>query len=409
MITYALVAVVFVVFALALLCFRSALSPAVMHSGMWLMILLLHATVDHGLYELSHLALMVVSGSVVAFFLGCIGISLFSAGRSAGMYTLVGPPGDLPLLTFFHRFYFWCALLASPFVWLKANALASHGATESFLVNLRLALISEDIGGSYGVLAYFLLVAFSGLFLRLVDSNSRVLSLGTAVYFLLCAYYATMATGRTFFFLLLLPAGVLLLMSRRRRGGVISYALMAALLLLVFLLLGVLMGRAGEDAQDALQIFWLYLLGGITAFDHVLNNVAGGDDLGSNTFRSVLAVLLALGFDLDAPALIKEYVHIPVPTNVYTVFHPYYLDFGVAFLFFFQFLFGALHQFLYGKARSGSRWGMLIFAVSVYPLLMQWFQDQYFSLATTFFVFFVLLTAPFFKVGNRFLYAPSKS
>lgn len=406
MITYALITVVILVFILSLVFFRSVLSPAVLHSGMWATILALHTFVDHGLYSLSHFSLWIVVGSVLIFFISCLLVSFFpfrryAAPQGTSQYWNAG-------LAKFHRLYFWVALAAAPLVWLKANALAAQGSTENFLVNLRMALIAEDGSGSYGALAYFLLVAFSGFFLRLVDFSSKVFSLGTVIYFLLCVYYATMATGRTFFFLLVIPSFVLLAIFRKGRSGLMLYILMLISLLMIFFLLGFLMGRAGEDAQGFLQVFWLYLLGGVTAFDYVLNNFSGSEGLGFNVFRSFIAVFSAIGFDWDVPVLIKGYVNVPAPTNVYTVFYPYYLDFGISFIIISQFLFAVFHQFFYSMAVSGSRWGLLIFSVSVYPLLMQWFQDQYFSLATTFVVFFALLTIPFLRIGGRQIYAQGK-
>lgn len=153
------------------------------------------------------------------------------------------------------------------------------------------------------------------------------------------------------------------------------------------------MGKLGGNDGDAISVLWIYLLGGISAFDSILHGTSSEMN-GINTFRSVLAVFASFGFDVPVVDLVQDYAYIPHPTNVYTVFFPYFVDFGIFAVFLTQFIFGAAHTLLYSLARRGSSVFAIIFSISVYPLFMQWFQDQYFSLLSTWVMFGALVLFP---------------
>jgi oligosaccharide repeat unit polymerase len=103
-------------------------------------------------------------------------------------------------------------------------------------------------------------------------------------------------------------------------------------------------------------------------------------DYGLNSLRGLIAVLYSFGLIESPPVnLIKNYEFVPNPTNVYTVYEVYFRDFYY-FGLLIPPLFLLVHWWLYAKAlRIGGRW-VFYYAASVYPLLMQFFQDQYFSL-----------------------------
>ncbi|GAD02736.1 hypothetical protein AALB_2816 [Agarivorans albus MKT 106] len=153
------------------------------------------------------------------------------------------------------------------------------------------------------------------------------------------------------------------------------------------------MGKVGEGSGGALSALYVYLLGGVSAIDVVLSTQP---DLayGSNTFRTFYAVLAKLGFEWNPVKLVKDYVYIPHATNVYTVFYPYYLDFGLSYILISQFVFGVFHTVLYKGAIRGGYGYILAYSISVYALFIQWFQDQYLSLLTSWLIVFALLAMP---------------
>jgi oligosaccharide repeat unit polymerase len=312
------------------------------------------------------------------------------------------PAGATWETTAFRHVLLMLSLGGLPVFLMKAQELAaSTPFTDYFFVNLRIALTGERSDAqTFGVLAYLLPVSTASALVELVSSSSRRPSLRAVIAIILAGVYAVMATGRTFVFLLLIPLGFLLVLQHRARIGRIVLG-GVALAGLAFIGVGSLANKIGVDianadalaAQDAVT---LYLLGSLAAFDVVLEQAAPLQ-LGGNVFRSVLAVLASLGFDVSVPSLVKPYVYVPEPTNVYTVFLPYYEDFGwlgvaIAFI-----LLGAMHAWLYRRANSaGNPLWKVLYALSMYALLMQFFQDQYVSLLTTW-VTFALLVLPCFR------------
>src|SRR5438128_12375967 len=100
-------------------------------------------------------------------------------------------------------------------------------------------------------------------------------------------------------------------------------------------------------------------------------------------FRTIFAVFNKIGFEIEVPPLIKEYQYTPFASNVYTVYQPYFDDFSVFGILLIQFFLGLFHGFLYKKIESRKPIYIILYSISLYPLFMQFFQDQYFNLLST--------------------------
>jgi oligosaccharide repeat unit polymerase len=82
-------------------------------------------------------------------------------------------------------------------------------------------------------------------------------------------------------------------------------------------------------------------------------------------------------------------VTVPLPTNVYTAFEPYYADYGLVGMLVAMFVIGVGQTWLFWKAQAGRHLYIFLFAISLYPLVMVAFDDQYslmnyYALATVF-------------------------
>src|SRR5258705_172224 len=130
------------------------------------------------------------------------------------------------------------------------------------------------------------------------------------------------------------------------------------------------------------ESFLTYALSGIPALGSFLQNRAPDAELGLNTMRSISALLQTLGFHSTAVPLVQPYIDVPMSTNVYTIYHPYIKDFGPVGAPAVLFVLGWIHAALYRRAtvRNPDALFVFLFAVSLFPLVMQVFQDMYFSL-----------------------------
>ncbi|MDO6764816.1 O-antigen polymerase [Agarivorans sp. 1_MG-2023] len=373
--------------------YRDFRHPAIIHSVIWASILVLHTFIPHGLYPAGANILSVIVLSLVCFSAGALLVSFMFQDKPVATSPKEKAHYDVPL---FRRFY-WVYLLGagamSPLVFLKAKSIAAHGTTDSFMLNLRLGLNNEAFGGSYGWMGYFSLVAIATLFLVALDIGNSKGKKAFCFALPLAMFFVVMSTGRTYFFLVVITLLFIFSFIKPKQFGLKAFALGFSLILLFFFIIGMVMGKVGEGASGALSSLYVYLLGGISAFDVVLSQ---NFDLqyGTNTLRTFYAVLAKLGFEFSAVKLVKEYVYIPHATNVYTVFYPYYLDFGLMYIFTSQFVFGVFHTVLYKGAIQGGYGYILAYSISVYALFIQWFQDQYLSLLTSWLIVFALLAIP---------------
>lgn len=105
---------------------------------------------------------------------------------------------------------------------------------------------------------------------------------------------------------------------------------------------------------------------------------------GGNTFRFIVAVFDRLMGTSSAVALEQAFINVGgTTTNVYTFYYYYLCDYGVIYALVIQFLVGIVHGMLYKKVGAKRPYAIFVFCFLMYPLLMQFFQDQYISLLST--------------------------
>lgn len=316
-------------------------------------------------------------------------------------------PSDLAV-----KALFAVALLGLPaYIW-KARTLAEEGPLSGryfdlWYTNLRYAFSDPRVAESMGPVKYFLGLGFFCAATCLLVAIARrrradlLLLLGAVAT---ATVYVFMTTGRTAVFHLVLT---LLFIGLVTRQFPVKLASLAAFLLLAstFVLFAVVL-RKGADPNlsvyDNLTLlfenFLSYLLGSIPAFDQILHSTPATG--GIMCLRFFYAVGKALGFNVYVPPLAGSYVFVPQPVNVYTFYQPYYEDFRWLGALVAQLAVGLWHGVLYRKATVSQPEAVHVFlyGLFMYPLLVQFFQDQYVNLLSTWlqylalaFVFFRLL------------------
>lgn len=130
--------------------------------------------------------------------------------------------------------------------------------------------------------------------------------------------------------------------------------------------------------------FSLYLSGGVVAFIETAKNHSF-TYFGQNTFRFFYAIFDKLFNTTSSVDLVNEFTKInsSLTTNVYTFYDFYLRDFGILYAIFIQFIVSILHGISYKGACKKSPFQIYLFSMLSYPLIMQFFQDQYFSLTST--------------------------
>lgn len=108
---------------------------------------------------------------------------------------------------------------------------------------------------------------------------------------------------------------------------------------------------------------------------------------GANTFRFFLAILNAIGYNINVPKTVQEFVWVYGDlTNVYTVLQYYAKDFGLVYAFIIQLVLGMIHGFFYKESvlcNENKPFFIGIQSFLYFPLIDQFFDDKYFSIFST--------------------------
>ena len=157
------------------------------------------------------------------------------------------------------------------------------------------------------------------------------------------------------------------------------------------------LGRAGEgtdyqENETLMDFFAMYALSPPVAFCQLMPEVT--PQFGTNTFETIYLFLDRLGVkDIIVKGKLQEFVFVPISTNVYTIFQPFYIDFGYKGIAFFAMIYGVITGWLYRLYRNGNSTGRCLYTFFVQILILQFYQENIF-LSLVFVIqlaFFVLL------------------
>ena len=148
----------------------------------------------------------------------------------------------------------------------------------------------------------------------------------------------------------------------------------------VFLFYGINIARDSQENSannDAsfLDFFAMYILSPPVAFEQVQEKLT--PQFGSRTFAFFYAFASKMGWGtyVIEPKL-QEFVQVPIYTNVYTVFQPFFEDFGYKGVAFFSTVYGIFTGWLYRQFRNGGVISRCLYAYVVEILILQFFQEN---------------------------------
>ena len=166
--------------------------------------------------------------------------------------------------------------------------------------------------------------------------------------------------------------------------------------------------RAGVDSdysddESIIDFIAMYVLSPPVAFCQLMPEIT--PQFGTNTFGPIYHFMIRFGVDGIVEKLkTQEFVWVPIPTNVYTIFQPFYIDFGYKGIAFFSALYGIICGFLYRLYTKNYTVGCCLYTFIVYVLILQFYQENVFlSLATVieFAILVYLMTQQHIKIGVR--------
>ena len=268
-----------------------------------------------------------------------------------------------------------CVIAAAFFVSETIRLAHQAGTDAAVLIAIRTAINTADSEGSnaFGALSIVPNISFATALIFLAENRHRRLTWLAIAVALLCA---VLTGGRTYLFRLAAGCMFVVLLRRKDRRFLLTLRqfsipiVVLALLLTFQVLFSKVETQGNSRALDlAFQWFFLYICGGLTGFNYVLHHQLFASTLYNGTSN--------------------DYAWVPVPTNVYSVFGFYYLRTGLLGLLVAMLLIGGIHGYIFHRAKFSTAWSVLC-AVSIYPLSLTFFEDQY-RLIGTYINFCILL------------------
>jgi oligosaccharide repeat unit polymerase len=277
---------------------------------------------------------------------------------------------------------------AFPVFWYRIGELSAMSGVRDFWVGVRLQTMHPDrSGNTLGIFEY--LIFFSTMLALAAFENSQVRNRGwlraLAAVILSLLYHLVTASRLGALMLIAGLVGIAVLHNRR----IVTPLLIGAVAVIpVFVSVAVALNKGTERGGDIqsntvslARSFQLYALGGLVAFDAAADGRIAQENRG-RTYRSLYTVVRAAGYDIDVPALPSEYTYTPTPTNVYTLYYPYLLDFGRMGVVILLCGFGALFSHVYFSARSAAGPFTVAYALMFAYVLLSSADEYLFSLAS---------------------------
>jgi len=149
-----------------------------------------------------------------------------------------------------------------------------------------------------------------------------------------------------------------------------------------------------DDAAESttfLDFFAIYVLSPPVAFERVSEELT--TQFGTNTLQYFYLFLNRFGGNFEVHQRMQEFVFVPLPTNVYTIFQPFYQDFRFAGVAFFAMVYGVFTGWIYRHFRNGSGIGRCVYAYIVEILFLQFYSESLLQNLVLFiqFVFFTYI------------------
>jgi oligosaccharide repeat unit polymerase len=260
-----------------------------------------------------------------------------------------------------------------------------------------------DIGMYFGNAVLFSFVisyVISGLYFYNKDKHDKELTRLFVIQIILSLLFAILSLGRTYIVQLIIPIFFIYIIinSKNIFNSLKLLIFFMGIILSTFFIINSL--KYVNSTSSMIDSFYGYLTLSVRAFID-WSEINDTYMYGQNTFRFFFSFFNALGFNIETRQLVEEFISIGnnFTTNVYTIYKWYYSDFGWIYAVFMQLLLGAFHGVLYKNVlKKGTLTAIILLSIFYYPLVMQFFQDQYFSLTSTWIqTFFWILVV--FKSG----------
>lgn len=308
----------------------------------------------------------------LAFFIPCsLGTYYLTTSHDSNSAT----PHSFYVNKVFFQFVFVIAMVMTPLYVYRVLQIVTMFGTDDLMNNIRLLAL---YGEGQGILNYSMVITQS-LFVVALWAHPKIPTwqvVALAVGCLLNAL-AIMEKGSIFFVFI----SIVFVLFAKRVIKLRSILVLSVVLVLFFYLFN--LARAVEDSdyqqeETLLDFFAMYALSPPVAFGELTREVI--PQFGVNSFEKIYFFLSRFGFtDIVVKEKLQEFVWVPVLTNVYTCFQPFYMDFGYKGVALIGGCYGILSGWLYRLYRNRNELSCCMYTYAVYALVLQFYQENVFT------------------------------
>lgn len=298
------------------------------------------------------------------------------------------------------NFFFVISVAITPLYLYSILKIVSQFGTEEIIANIRIFAVHGNENFGYLGISYILNQA---LLIMALWRYPRIplWKLLTIYCMALMNAFAIMEKGMLFFIVIITMFVLYEKRVLRMRSVVMSLGFIVVFFFVINL------SRATDESGYAeetslLDFVVMYVLSPPVAFGTLDQDISLQP--GSHTFQAIYKILNKWGlgtFVINEKT--QDFVMVPISTNVYTIFQPFFEDFKYRGIAFFALIYGTLSGWLYRLYQNGNAVGKVFYTFLIYDLILQFYQE---NLILNFvqsyqFVIFVLLVYQHF-IGFNF-------
>lgn len=384
---------------------KTYLYPPVIFSILWTGLLLALFLAGSMFYSITLETLIIYFLGTLAFSIGgFIAIAIFiKRGMSSVKIENDHNKSMREYKNYFINLTLLIAIIAFPFYYSRLTEIASYSGFENIWSAIRYETVYGDVRlGLWSYMVGFVRFGAAISFLEYRIKNTG--KIRAIIFIVISLAYDLFSMARTgAFFLLFMIFGQEIIM--RKRINFRSILLIFIIIFLIFSIPGVLLEKVGsplfspyENLRSIFNSIMVYSLGGLVAFDNVVNNSDFYSGPRIVTFRFFIALLNRLGLSsYYVPRYIPIITYTPAETNVYTIYFSYFLDYGIAGIIICMLLVGFLCSLIFVKAyfqKSPSYvflYGMIVPSILVSSLNEAFITALSYWLQAFIFLFFIYI------------------
>lgn len=354
--------------------FGNVFSPWTITLLIWLSVIVFIYLMGDSLYPLTTQFYVAISLWVALFCITSLTVCNLYVGTDAN---IENERGELHVNKYIFIGLVAISLVLTPLCVKKVMEIVAMFGTDNLMLNIRLYALKGEGFGPIDLCFIINKALFVVALWRYPKISIWWVLLITLL--MLMNSFAVMDKGTIFYVL----SAIMFVLYERGKVKLYHLAISMGVVIVLFFVLTIM--RSGTDSSgeaalgdlSLLEFIGMYVLANPVAFGYLEQGV--DTQVGSNTFFLLYYYLNSFGLgNFHIVDIEQEFVFVPIPTNLYTIMQPFFVDFGYSGVAFFAIVYGVIAGMAYGAYKQGGNIGKLIYTYMFYVLILQFGQEQIF-------------------------------